>query len=109
MYMPNRTTETPGFLRLLRWRPGKKTPVAGFPQQKRGGQGVKVAEIKDKTGKVIVSQMVPADCESVILTSVKGQVVKLPINSVPRLGRATSGVILMRFTNKSDTIAAATC
>ena len=37
------------------------------------------------------------------------QDVKLPISSVPRLGRATSGVILMRFANKNDTIAAATC
>ena len=54
-------------------------------------------------------QIVPTECDSVILTSNKGQVVKLPIASVPRLGRATSGVILMRFTDKSDTIAAATC
>ncbi|MBI5619820.1 hypothetical protein HY950_02565, partial [Candidatus Gottesmanbacteria bacterium] len=73
------------------------------------GQGVKVAAINDKTGKVIVSQIVPSDCEGVVLTSTRGQVVKLPIASVPRLGRATSGVILMRFTDKSDTIAAATC
>ena len=88
---------------------GKKTAIKDFPKQKRGGQGVKVADIKDRTGKVIVSQIVPVDTDSVILTSMKGQVVKLPINSVPRLGRATSGVILMRFANKSDTIAAATC
>lgn len=88
---------------------GKRTQVSGFPKQKRGGQGVKVAEVKDKTGNVTMSQMVPLDCESVILTSTKGQVVKLPITSVPELGRATSGVILMRFTDKSDTIAAASC
>jgi DNA gyrase/topoisomerase IV subunit A len=70
---------------------------------------VKVAEIKDKTGKIAVSQLVPADCEEVILTSTKGQVVKLPMKSIPQLSRATSGVILMRFADKSDTIAAATC
>ena len=97
------------FLTAMEKGIGKKTAIKDFPKQKRGGQGVKVAEVKDKTGKVVVSQIVPADCESVILTSTKGQVVKLPIASVPRLGRATSGVILMRFTDKSDTIAAATC
>ncbi|MBU1326723.1 DNA gyrase subunit A [Patescibacteria group bacterium] len=97
------------FLTIMEKGIGKKTPVSGFPKQKRGGQGVKVAEVKDKTGKVVVSQLVPPDCEGVILTSTKGQVVKLPISSVPSLGRATSGVILMRFTDKSDTIAAATC
>lgn len=97
------------FLTIMEKGIGKKTAVADFPKQHRGGQGVKVADIKDKTGKVVVSQMVPAECDSVILSSTKGQVVKLPIASVPRLGRATSGVILMRFTDKSDTIAAATC
>ena len=97
------------FLTAMEKGIGKKTAIKDFPKQKRGGQGVKVAEVKDKTGKVVVSQIVPAYCESVILTSTKGQVVKLPIASVPRLGRATSGVILMRFTDKSDTIAAATC
>jgi len=88
---------------------GKKTSIHDFPRQRRGGQGIKVAEVKDKTGKVVVSQIVSTDTEAVIITSVKGQVVKLPINSIPRLGRATSGVILMRFADKSDTIAAATC
>lgn len=97
------------FLTVMEKGIGKKTEVSGFPKQRRGGQGVKVAEIKPKTGKVVVSQLVPPDCEEVILTSNKGQVVKLPIKSVPKLSRATSGVILMRFTDKNDTIAAATC
>lgn len=97
------------FLTIMEKGIGKKTAIKDFPKQKRGGQGVKVADVKEKTGKVRVSQIVPADTESVILTSIKGQVVKLPIDSVPRLGRATSGVILMRFTDKNDTIAAATC
>ncbi len=107
--MINAETKKADFLTIMEKGIGKKTAVASFPKQKRGGQGVKVAEVKDKTGKVVVSQLVPAECESVILTSTYGQVVKLPIDRVPRLGRATSGVILMRFTNKHDTIAAATC
>lgn len=97
------------FLTIMEKGIGKKTAITGFPKQRRGGQGVKVAEVKDKTGKVVVSQIVPSDTESIIITSQKGQVVKLPINSTPRLGRATSGVILMRFADKSDTVAAATC
>lgn len=105
----NDETKKADFLTIMEKGIGKKTAIRDFPKQKRGGQGVKVAEVKDRTGKVVVSEIVPADTDSVILTSMKGQVVKLPINSVPRLGRATSGVILMRFTDKSDTIAAATC
>lgn len=88
---------------------GKKTRAKDFPKQRRGGQGVKVAEVKDKTGKIAVCQMVTLIHDSVIITSSKGQVVKLPITSIPTLGRATSGVILMRFTDKTDTVASATC
>lgn len=105
----NDETKKGDFLTIMEKGIGKKTAIRDFPKQKRGGQGVKVAEVKDKTGKVVVSQIVPSDTVSVILTSMKGQVVKLPIASVPRLGRATSGVILMRFADKQDTIAAATC
>lgn len=105
----NAETRKADFLTVMEKGMGKKTAVSGFPKQKRGGQGVKVAEIKDRTGKIAVSQLVPAACEEVILTSTKGQVVRLPLKSIPQLSRATSGVILMRFTDKSDTIAAATC
>ncbi len=108
MDMINPETQKTEFLTVMEKGLGKKTAIKDFPKQRRGGQGVKVAEVKDKTGKVVVSQIIPADCDSVILTSNKGQVVKLPVVSVPRLGRATSGVILMRFADKSDTVAAAT-
>ncbi|MEK7592259.1 MAG: DNA gyrase subunit A [Patescibacteria group bacterium] len=102
-------TKKAEFLTIMEKGLGKKTAIKDFPKQKRGGQGVKVAEVKEKTGKVVVTQIVPANADSIILTSMKGQVVKLALKSVPSLGRATSGVILMRFTDKSDTIAAATC
>jgi len=98
------------FLTIMERGIGKKTPVSDFPKQKRGGQGVKVAQVKDKTGKVVVSQLIPQGTQSVIITSNKGQVVNLPIATIPKLGRATSGVILMRFTaGASDTVASATC
>lgn len=105
----NSETQSNDFLTIMEKGLGKKTPVSGFPKQKRGGQGVKVAQITSRTGNVIVSQFIPKECEGVILTSVKGQVVRLPITSVPKLSRATQGVILMRFTDRGDSVAAATC
>ena len=62
-----------------------------------------------KTGKVVLAQIVPPDATGVIITSIKGQVVKLPVGSVPKRGRATQGVILMRFSDKGDKVAAAAC
>lgn len=88
---------------------GKKTPVDQFPLQGRGGQGVKVAKVTDRTGQVVVAQIIPTNGEEVIITSTKGQVVKLPIIQIPKLSRDTQGVILMRFNNPTDKVASATC
>lgn len=88
---------------------GKKSPLSSFPKQGRGGQGVKAHEITGRTGKVSSAQIIPPSCQTVILTSMRGQIVKLPIGSIPRLGRASQGVILMRFSDPNDSLAAATC
>jgi DNA gyrase subunit A len=88
---------------------GKKTSVDQFKTQGRGGQGVKVAEVTAKTGKVASSQIVSTKAQEVIITSQKGQIVKLDLNSIPRLSRATQGVILMRFSDTTDHVASATC
>jgi DNA gyrase subunit A len=88
---------------------GKKTLVKQFPLQGRGGQGVKVAKVTPKTGQVVVAQIIPDKCEEIIITSKKGQIVKLSISDVPQLSRDTQGVILMRFSHDSDGIASATC
>ena len=86
---------------------GKRTPVSNFPLQKRGGSGVKIAQISDKTGKLSSALMVTQDIDQVIITSRSGQVIKLPLKNIPKLGRATQGVILMRFGKpKNDSVAA---
>ncbi len=88
---------------------GKKTSVSQFPLQGRGGQGVKVAKVTDRTGQVVTAQVIPPGSEEIIITSKKGQVVKLPTAQIPRLSRDTQGVILMRFSNANDRVASATC
>lgn len=88
---------------------GKKTPISQFPLQGRGGQGVKVAKVTPRTGNVTVAQVIPVESESIIITSSKGQIVKLAVSSIPKLSRDTQGVILMRFSDPSDKVASATC
>lgn len=88
---------------------GKRTELAQFPLQKRGGMGVKVAEITPKTGKVACARMVNESIEQLILTSKSAQVIKLPLRNIPRLGRATQGVILMRMTKADDGVVAVAC
>ena len=85
---------------------GKRTPVKLFPLQKRGGKGVKAAQINAKTGDLATAIMVNQGVDQIALNSKLGQVIKLPLKNIPQLGRATQGVILMRFTDKEDSIAA---
>ena len=101
--------DTPMLLTIMENGYGKKTVVKEFNAQSRGGMGVKIAEVTQKTGKVSSSQVVPPNCKEVIITSLKGQVVRIDIDSIPKLSRATQGVILMRFSKTDDKIAAITC
>jgi len=87
---------------------GKRTRVDLFPTQKRGGSGAKGVTISAKTGKLASAKLVTNEISQVIITSKFGQVVRLALKDIPELGRATQGVILMRFARKSDCVAAVT-
>src|SRR3989344_1193023 len=87
---------------------GKRTRVSEVRNQRRGGQGVRIANINAKTGKLVLAQVLESNATEVIITSEKGQVVKIPLGSTPLLSRNAQGVILMRFSNKADKVAAAT-
>jgi len=85
---------------------GKRTPLRLFPLQKRAGKGVKAATINARTGQMAAEAVVTQKIDQVVVTSKHGQVIKLPAKNIPQMGRATQGVILMRFTDKKDKVAA---
>jgi len=88
---------------------GKRTGVHLFPIQRRAGKGVKAAVVNDRTGNLTAAIMLTEKMDQVVITSKGGQVIKLPVKNIPQLGRATQGVILMRFASKSDSVAAVAC
>lgn len=87
---------------------GKRTPLDKFPLQKRAGKGVKAATTGTKTGNLAVGILVNEKMDQAVITSKHGQVIKLPIRNIPQMGRATQGVILMRFAKSGDGVAAVT-
>lgn len=87
---------------------GKRTPLHLFPMQKRAGKGVKAAVVNVKTGNLASEAIVNEKVDQIVITSKFGQVIKLPIKNIPQMGRSTQGVILMRFTDKTDGVAAMT-
>ncbi len=88
---------------------GKQTKINLFPSQKRGGKGVKIANIDSRTGQIAFSSIVNQDKETLVITSRQGQVVKIPLKGLPQLSRTAKGVILMRFgKDQDDAVAGAT-
>ncbi len=86
---------------------GKKTLTTGWNRQGRGGQGVKAAQVTPKTGKIVTAKVVDKSMDTLVLTSSKGQLIKMDLKQVPTLQRQTQGVILMR-TRPGEKVAAAT-
>jgi DNA gyrase subunit A len=88
---------------------GKRTPIAEYKVQSRGGSGIKTMNITPKTGKIISVNIINnTDEQDLMAISVKGQVIRTPLKSIPTLGRATQGVRIMRFKEEGDKVASMT-
>lgn len=87
---------------------GKKTPTMAWSKQGRGGQGVKAAQITPKTGRIVTASLVDKSTDTLVLTSTKGQLIKMNLKEVPTLQRQTQGVILMRVREGEKVVAATT-
>ncbi|MEA2662270.1 MAG: gyrase subunit [Chloroflexota bacterium] len=74
---------------------GKRTKVEDFPTHNRGGQGVALAAITAKTGNVAAIQVIDEKSEEVLLISTNGVVIRVPMDQIRVLGRATQGVKVM--------------
>ena len=77
---------------------GKRTDLKQYKVQKRGGSGIKTANVTAKTGKLVGANIVNVDDieADLIITSEKGQIIRIPLKDVSVLGRATQGVRVMR-------------
>jgi DNA gyrase subunit A len=88
---------------------GKKTKLSNFKGQHRGGKGVKITSVDQKIGLVAFSAIIEPEDTTLIITSALGQIVKMELDNIPPRSRTAKGVILMRFSEKSDRIVSATC
>lgn len=76
---------------------GKTSLTKDYSPQSRGGSGVIGSKVSKKTGNIVAVKALAEETKDVILTSEGGQVIRIPAKSVPKLGRPTQGVILMRL------------
>jgi DNA gyrase subunit A len=75
---------------------GKRTRVSDYPIKGRGGLGVKTIQLTEAKGTLAGARVV-RDGYQVMLISTGGTVIRMPVEDVKRLGRATQGVIVMRL------------
>jgi DNA gyrase subunit A len=75
---------------------GKRTRIDQYPSKGRGGLGVKTVQLTEERGE-LAGALVVSDGYQVMLMSTGGTVIKVPVEDVKRLGRATQGVIVMRM------------
>ena len=77
---------------------GKRTKVAQFTPHSRGGVGIRSAVVNKKTGDLVTVKTLNGDStQEMIIISEQGQTIRLGIKDIPKLGRATQGVRIMRL------------
>ena len=70
---------------------GKRSKIEDYRITNRGGKGVKTINITEKTGDLIAVKSVSNDNDLMIITE-NGLTIRLNVNSISLLGRATQGV-----------------
>ena len=87
---------------------GKKTDLAYYKIQKRGGSGIKTLKVTDKTGKIISMHIISADEKyDLVLISQLGQALRTGLDQISTLGRATQGVRIMKLDGKDKVASSA--
>ncbi|MBO4402226.1 MAG: DNA gyrase subunit A, partial [Bacteroidales bacterium] len=85
---------------------GKRSSLADYRETNRGGKGIKTISITDKTGKLIAIKNVN-DEEDLMIINRNGVLIRLKVNDLRVMGRATQGVRLINL-KPDDVIAAVT-
>jgi len=87
---------------------GKRTELPEYKVQKRGGSGIKTANITTKTAELIAAQIVTDEETEIVAMSQKSQVIRVDIKEISLLGRQTQGVRIMKL-REGDRIASLIC
>ena len=82
---------------------GKRTPVEEYRITNRGGIGIKNYMVTEKTGGIVGIKVVDGS-EDLLLVTQSGILIRTPVDSIRMTGRATQGVIVMRFKEEGDRV-----
>lgn len=84
---------------------GKRTYLSEYRLQTRAGKGITNLKVNDKTGKVVDVKIVDNESEIMLITS-EGTLIRTKVQSISIIGRATSGVRIMKVRNEEKVASA---
>ncbi len=83
---------------------GKRSSQEDYPTHNRGGKGVKTINITEKTGELVAIKNVN-DKNDLMIINQSGITLRLPVEGIRIMGRATQGVRLIDLAKRGDKIA----
>jgi DNA gyrase subunit A len=83
---------------------GKRTPIAAFNRQGRGGQGVRGMRVTEARG-VVVAAFIVAPGDEIIVFSSAGNLIRMGVDEISEQGRDATGVRVARVA-EGDTVVA---
>ncbi|WP_186576853.1 DNA gyrase subunit A [Aquibacillus kalidii] len=75
---------------------GKRTPAEDYRITNRGGKGIITSNTTDKTGKIVAVKAVTGE-EDIMIMTVSGVLIRMPVIGISITGRNTQGVRLIRL------------
>ena len=85
---------------------GKRTPVADYRRQSRGGKGIINLKVSAKTGPVIGAKHV-SEQDGLMLITLEGKIIRINVEGVRKSSRSTMGVKLMDLDAEDRLVAVA--
>ena len=85
---------------------GKRSSIADYRLQTRGGKGVKAGTFNEKTGKLVSLKQVSSE-EDLMIIADNGVIIRTPVNDISLISRSTMGVKIMRLKEEAKIVSVA--
>jgi DNA gyrase subunit A len=82
---------------------GKRTELAEYRVQSRGGKGIITIKTTERNGPVVAAAAV-TDAEEVMLITNRGMLIRMPAKGISVIGRNTQGVRLIMMESKEEQV-----
>ena len=80
---------------------GKRTIASEYPTKGRGGKGIKVMNITERTGKLAGLTAIDGKEDIMVITDT-GVVIRTSVDNISQTGRAAQGVKIMRLDDEAQ-------